>query len=93
MSRAFVRDKLDGSLGGDDAERGRQSRFTVTVTMCGGWARIVVTDAIGRGARLDDDEEYGRGLLLVESSGVKIGHDVGGGHRLSVRLAARRLRR
>ncbi|KAB2348359.1 ATP-binding protein [Actinomadura rudentiformis] len=55
--------------------------FTVAVTVRHGWARVAVTDS-GSGdwrhaaSRPGDDEEYGRGLLIVEVCADKAGHDV-----------------
>ncbi|MEU5876170.1 ATP-binding protein [Spirillospora sp. NPDC047279] len=55
--------------------------FTIAVAVRRDWTRIAVTDA-GSGdwhhpaGRPGDDEEYGRGLLIVEVCADKVGHDV-----------------
>ncbi|GAA3965968.1 ATP-binding protein [Actinomadura viridis] len=57
--------------------------FEVSVSVRRGWARIAVSDE-GAGDwrpcadRPADDEEYGRGLLIIEAYADKVGHDVGG---------------
>lgn len=67
-----LRHTSSGAVGGE---------LSVTVTTRPGWARIAVADS-GAGAwnrpeALDLAAEHGRGLIIIEQTADKLGHDVG----------------
>ncbi|TDD33735.1 ATP-binding protein [Actinomadura sp. KC06] len=55
--------------------------LSITVTIRPGWARIAVTDsgtgAWGRPEAHDLAAEHGRGLIIIEQTADRLGHDVG----------------
>jgi anti-sigma regulatory factor (Ser/Thr protein kinase) len=95
-ARRYVRGILAGSPRADDMElitaelasnairhtpSGEDGgKFTLTVRIESGWARIEVSDT-GTGQwtgprNTADDDEYGRGLAIVAALADKLGHDV-----------------